>query len=526
MQVTTLSKKLPLSLSPYQAFYRLTGGNSTHTALLETAEAGTHHNPKSLLMISAAARVSARNSEITIEALNDNGESLLADLELETIAADFDINRQQKSIALTLKSITTSIEELERLKSVSSLTILKFLARQCEAENREDNQSTNLIGACSFDLVDQFESLPVVEKLTDDFCFYVADQLLIQSLDNQSAKLICKGFGSNAKNKIRLGVALEQMQHRLVEQISDNKHNFKFDNLVSAKSDQDSELVTVSLSDQEFAKKVEKAKQRIIDGDAFQVVLSRNYQVACEDPFLAYGKLRQSNPSPYMFYIQFEQGTLLGASPESALKVDANQEISLYPIAGTRKRAFTAKGIDSEEDSRIEYELVSDEKEVAEHMMLVDLARNDIARIAKSGTRKVTQLKAVVKYSHVMHLVSEVKAQLSRDFDMFDAYRACANMGTLTGAPKIKANEIIRQLEQSARGYYGGAVCVFNANQEFDSAIVIRSAYVCNDVATISAGAGIVYDSCPKKECAETYHKALPVINACIPMESKQKEVA
>jgi anthranilate synthase component 1 len=218
-----------------------------------------------------------------------------------------------------------------------------------------------------------------------------------------------------------------------------------------------------------------------------------------------------------MYFINFGDKQLFGASPESALKVNTQREVYLYPIAGTRKRAIDSStgSINHDLDSRIEFELVEDEKENAEHMMLVDLARNDLAKVVKPGTREITQLKRIVKYSHVQHMVSEIKGVLEPEVDSLIAYRACANMGTLTGAPKIKAMEIIREQEKEGRGYYGGAVCILNANDEFDSAIIIRSAVVSNGIAKITAGAGIVYDSEPQLEALETVNKAKAVIDAC-----------
>lgn len=263
---------------------------------------------------------------------------------------------------------------------------------------------------------------------------------------------------------------------------------------------------------------VEQLKQRIVAGDIFQVVPSRCFSLACPDPIAAYAKLKQQNPSPYMFYLQDAAFTLFGASPESALKYEqSNRQVEIYPIAGTRRRGFAADGsIDNDLDSRIELELRQDEKEKAEHLMLVDLARNDVARISVAGSRYVKELLKVDRYSYVMHLVSRVIGTLKPELDALHAYQACMNMGTLVGAPKVKAAELIRGVEGKRRGSYGGAVGYLAGNGDFDSCIVIRSAYVANNMAYIQAGAGVVFDSVPQDEANETRSKAQAVINAIL----------
>ncbi len=504
MYVNTLTKKLPLSLTPFEAYNRLcVAGNKAHSALLETAEVGTHNHQKSVIMVSAAVKIYATNHHVILEALNENGTSFLQNFDNSDLK-QFVIEQDEQQIQLTLKNSPPNIDEEKRLTESSVLDILKEIIKQTHSANIENNQSSCLIGAFSFDLVDQFEQLPAVDKQDEDYCFYLADQLLIQSIDSQSAIIVVKGFADNGNNTIRLGLNIDTIEknlnnpvkHRVAKTIANN--------------------IALDLSDEVFAEKVNAIKQNIIDGDAFQVVLSRTYQVDCADALTSYDVLRQTNPSPYMYFINFGDKQLLGASPESALKVNRQKEVLLYPIAGTRKRAVSEAGIDYEKDSKTEFELIQDQKETAEHMMLVDLARNDLARIVQAGSRRVTQLKQLVRYSHVMHLVSEVRGLLKPAIDCLDAYRACANMGTLSGAPKIKAMQIIRQQEQKARGFYGGAVAIINANQEFDSAIIIRSAVVKDNKAFISAGAGIVYDSNEKNETQETYNKARVVIDACL----------
>ena len=242
----------------------------------------------------------------------------------------------------------------------------------------------------------------------------------------------------------------------------------------------------------------------------------------CSNAINAYTELKQDNPSPYMFYLRHPEFELFGASPESALKYDArSRQVEVYPIAGTRKRGFNPDGsIDRDLDSRIELDLRNDQKEVSEHTMLVDLARNDIARISETGSRYVKDLLKVDRYSYVMHLVSRVVGTLKQDLDALHAYQACMNMGTLVGAPKIKAATLIRNTEQKRRGSYGGAVGYLNGNGDMDTCIVIRSAFVKNQTAFVQAGAGVVYDSDPQSEVEETSNKARAVIKAVLRAES------
>ncbi|SDS72049.1 anthranilate synthase component I [Corynebacterium timonense] len=259
---------------------------------------------------------------------------------------------------------------------------------------------------------------------------------------------------------------------------------------------------------------------------------ARTFTAECPDAFAAYQRLREMNPSPYMFYLRglgrdgrpFE---LFGASPESNLKFDAaTREVQLYPIAGTRPRGLNPDGtVNHELDTRMELQLRTDAKEVAEHTMLVDLARNDMARVAEPGTRRVAELLQVDRYSRVMHLVSRVTATLHRDLDALDAYRACMNMGTLTGAPKLRATELIRELEGVRRGSYGGAVGYLRGTGDMDNCIVIRSAFVAEGRAAVQAGAGVVRDSNPQAEADETLHKAYAVLSAIAAAAGAQLEV-
>jgi len=255
---------------------------------------------------------------------------------------------------------------------------------------------------------------------------------------------------------------------------------------------------------------VDRIREYIAAGDAYQVVVSQRASAPFEgDPLTLYRALRQSNPSPYLFYIDLDGVRLIGSSPETLVRVE-DGEVTVRPIAGTRPR-----GGDAEEDAAHERDLLADDKERSEHLMLVDLGRNDVGRVARAGTVRVPRFMTVERYSHVMHLVSEVTGELRPDAGAIDAFRACFPAGTLTGAPKVRAMEIIDELEPTRRGPYGGAAgYVGYGARSLDMAIVIRTILAAGGMAHAQAGAGIVYDSDPAREWEETRHKAAALIKA------------
>lgn len=258
-----------------------------------------------------------------------------------------------------------------------------------------------------------------------------------------------------------------------------------------------------------YSEGVLKAKALIEEGEAIQVVLSRSFEADYDgSPFDLYRALRSINPSPYMFYLDFGDFVLLGASPEVMVRVEGGKAI-LRPLAGTRPR-----GKDAAEDEALSAELLADEKERAEHTMLIDLARNDLGRVAEPGTVNVDRMMEVEYYSHVMHIVSEVSCVLAKGVDIYDVIRATFPAGTVSGAPKIRAMEIIDSLEAERRGPYAGLVGYFSYRGGFDSCITIRSALVKDGKIRIQAGAGIVYDSVPEREFEETAAKAAAMLAA------------
>ncbi len=269
------------------------------------------------------------------------------------------------------------------------------------------------------------------------------------------------------------------------------------------------ESLKSNMKQEYFEEIVKKGKDYIYEGDIFQVVLSQRFEADMEgDSFMLYRALRMVNPSPYLFYLDFYGFTIVGSSPEVLVSVQ-NKEVRVLPIAGTRPRGKT-----HEEDLELEEDLKADPKEVAEHIMLVDLGRNDLSRVCKAGTVKLERNQVIERYSHVMHIVSDVVGHLSDDQTSVDALMQCFPAGTVSGAPKIRAMEIIDEMEPTKRGIYAGAVGYFDFSGNMDTCIAIRTMVVTGNKVYIQAGAGIVADSDPKKEFEETQNKAGALVQA------------
>lgn len=272
-----------------------------------------------------------------------------------------------------------------------------------------------------------------------------------------------------------------------------------------------------NISEEEYCRAVQAAKEYILAGDVFQVVLSLRRKLRFHaQPFDLYRALRRINPSPYMFYIRYGEMRLAGSSPEILVKLQG-RKIQLRPIAGTRKRGATP-----EEDAALERELLADPKERAEHVMLVDLGRNDVGRVAVYNSVRVTEMMVIERYSHVMHIVSNVVGELLSDKDLYDLLRATFPAGTLTGAPKVRAMQIIDELEPTARGPYGGAVGYIGFSGNLDTGIILRTIVIRGDVAYVQAGAGIVADSVPRLEYQECMNKSAAMLRAIELAESSR----
>ncbi|WP_411961319.1 anthranilate synthase component 1 [Francisella sp. SYW-9] len=472
-----------------------------NTILLESAEIDTKDKLKSILVLNSALRVSCIGNKVFIKALTKNGEMAL-DTIRSRIKKTIQVNYNNDELVLTFDTKKdTNLNEHENLKNESVFDGLRLIKESFKISNEF---SIFLAGLFAYDVVGNFENIGDVKRKNKcpDYVFYLADTIMISDHQQKETYIQTNNFNSNNTNELDTNIKF----------INDNINND-----IDVKTEKFSNLeVKESVSDKDFCNIVDQLKSHIIDGDIFQVVPSRSFFLPCQNSLEVYKELKRTNPSPYMFYMQDEDFILFGASPESALKYQkSTNQVEIYPIAGTRRRGKNSDGsINPDLDSRIELELRLDIKENAEHMMLVDLARNDVARISKTGTRYLADLLKVDRYSHVMHLVSRVVGQLADDLDALHAYQSCMNMGTLTGAPKIRAMQLISEVEKQTRGSYGGAVGYLNGYGDLDSCIVIRSAYVEDQVAEIQAGGGVVLDSVPIAEADENRTKAQAVISA------------
>jgi anthranilate synthase component 1 len=386
------------------------------------------------------------------------------------------------------------------------MDVLRAVAFSFRLASKPFRVTCGLLGALSYDFIDQFEKLPRNE--TDllgnpDYELYFADNIFLVDHERNEGYVVVNVIITNGNRAEIINEAQECFDY--YENIA------RFETPRAKKCEAPLSKPSTDTNQKEYENMVRSAKKHILDGDIFQVVLSRTKVEPCADePLDVYKRLRELNPSPYMFYINTPNTTLLGSSPELNLRVSGteNRNVEIRPIAGTKPRGRVNGKLDADIDFRYEAELKIDRKELAEHMMLVDLARNDIARVAQPGSRVVTELLTVEKYESVQHLVSNVKGTLASNLDALNAYLATMNMGTLTGAPKIEAMKIIRQLEKTKRGYYGGAVMYLTVDGQFDSCITIRSLQIKDNKAYIRVGAGIVHDSVPRTEFEETEHKA------------------
>lgn len=518
------------------------GSRPTNTVLLESADIASKQHLTTIAVLAASAQITCTGDTVTLKALDttDGPQALKAVAQCLSSA----VTRQSDSeLVLHLPSVAEdSAEEHARLRERSTMEPLRILTDQVVAHPH----LPLVAGAVAFDYLGTYESLPSVAdgaNTCPDYLFFNARIILVVDHPTGSCQLV--GASLDAAQLSAQMDALEAAINELpaqapsapAEQAAPAQQTTSAASVQQAASPEaqatpaasaqqaaeDTITAYPTMSDADFCELVAKMQQHIAIGDAYQVVPSRGFVIDCPQPLQTYRYLHDADPSPYMFYIATDDFELFGASPESSLLHSAKTgQVAIRPIAGTRPRGFAPDGgIDHELDIRLELELRSDAKEVAEHVMLVDLARNDVARISAPGTRKVTQLLRVDRYSRVMHLVSEVTGQLASDLHPLDAFRASMTMGTLTGAPKLRAAELIRQYEGTRRGSYGGAVGYLRGDGELDTCIVIRSAFARGGKAIVQAGAGVVSDSVPQREADETAHKASNVLRAIAAAQGK-----
>ncbi len=405
-----------------------------------------------------------------------------------------------------IRRFTTKATPLDEIKSI----MRNFKALHIKGLPRFYG---GLVGYIGYDIVRFFEEIP--DKNPDDLklfdsVFILTDTILIFDHVNHTIKIVSnvvlpdKKLSASQKNKFysRALADIEAIHSRLCKPIHEKE---------KGASKKEKVLVTSNLTKPQFCKMVRQAKAYIKKGDIIQAVLSQRFRIKTnKNPFNIYRALRSLNPSPYMFFLKLKDVNLIGASPEMLVRCEGGI-VQTRPIAGTRPR-----GKNEEQDKKMEKELLNDIKEKAEHIMLVDLGRNDLGRVCKPGQVKVTEFMKVERYSHVMHLVSEVKGIMDRRYDAYDVLRACFPAGTVSGSPKIRAMEIIDELENIKRGPYAGCVGYFSFSHNMDTCITIRTIVTKDNTAYIQAGAGIVADSVPEKEYAESVNKAKALVEAIV----------
>ncbi len=500
---------------PVRFFARLSDyGRKKDCCLFESREhlSGSQEGELTFGTANPALYVTGTGSDFRIEALTATGRRMIRYLASDARRFAFckSIEVTTDSITGTLNQVEQTMDEQSRLKSTNQMDVIRAVAFAFELASKPFRVTCGLLGAISYDFVDQFEKLPANESDilgNPDYELYFADNIFLMDHATHRGYVV-----------VNVMVTDDDRDEIVADARQCFDYYFNMANMSDPRAREMGGETAEPVSDTtqaEYEEMVRTAKRHILDGDIFQVVLSRTLSQHCgEEPLDVYRRLRVLNPSPYMFYLNTRNTILTGASPELNLRVGGADKrvVEIRPIAGTKPRGRLNGRIDPDTDVRYEAELKLDHKELAEHMMLVDLARNDIARVADAGSRLVNEMLITEKYESVMHLVSNVRGVLRSDLDALSAYLATMNMGTLTGAPKIEAMKIIRRLEKNKRGYYGGAVMYLTVDGRFDSCITIRSIQIKDRTAYVRAGAGIVHDSVPKTEFEETQHKA----NSCL----------
>ena len=464
--------------TPLSIYLKL--ANRPYSYLLESVRGGERFGRYSFIGLPASTRIEVRSNCINI--INDQG--------------------------------SERVEAEDPLSFIQSY-LLRFKVAPCSGLPRFCG---GLVGYFAYETVRYIE-----RKLSDhvspdsldlpDILLLLSEELIV--VDNLSGKLYLIIYtdpsiaGAYKETKIRLKVLL-----------ADLRKPVEIPNEIPVKPSK----VISEFSESDFIKAVERAKQYIFDGDIMQVVLSqRTSKIFSKSPLALYRALRNLNPSPYMFYYNFGDFHVVGASPEILVRLEGDA-VTVRPIAGTRPRGGT-----HEEDERLAADLLADPKECAEHLMLMDLGRNDIGRVADIGSIKVTENMQIENYSHVMHIVSNVDGKLKSGLSAIDVLRATFPAGTVSGAPKVRAMEIIDELERSKRGVYAGAVGYLGFNGDMDLAIAIRTGVIKGGKLYVQAGAGIVADSVPKNEWIETENKAKALLKAAeiaeLGLDSKVEEI-
>ena len=457
--------------TPVSAYMKMCGGE--YSFLLESVEGGEKWARYCFLGFDPSIIVSIKGNEVVVEK-----------------------NGQKESTLVTKGNPLTGLKDvLSRYQPVEVDGLPRF--------------SGGAVGFVSYDMVRSFEDIP--DDTEDDLQvpdarFIITDTLLIFDNVTQTIKIVSNAYIDKE--------SIEESYDQAVKNINTIEQKLKTNLPDDVTNSEPSNIDSLSCIESNFEKEnfisaVNKIKDYILEGDVIQVVLAQRLKFSIsKDPFTIYRALRSINPSPYMYYLKFGELKIVGSSPEILVRLE-DEKIEVRPIAGTRKR-----GKSEDEDRTFEIELLSDEKELAEHIMLVDLGRNDVGRVAKTNSVTVNEKFTIERYSHVMHIVSNVLGELKEGFDSYDVLAATFPAGTLSGAPKVRAMEIIEELEPTKRGLYGGAVGYISFSGNMDTAIAIRTLLIKNNTAYLGVGAGVVADSVPEIEFEETMNKGKALLKA------------
>ena len=454
--------------TPLSTYLKL--ANGPYSYLFESVQGGEKWGRYSIIGLPCHTRIKISGHEVTVENGYENSESFTVDDPLDWIEK----YQQQLNVA--------EVEGLPRftggLVGYFGYDTIRYIEPRLANDNKPDSVNTPDI------LLMLSEEVVVFDNLSGKLYLIIhVDPAQAQALENGQQRL----------------AQLERQLHETVPTYKPAAIGRKIteDDFVSG------------FTEQGYKQAVEKAREYIVDGDVMQVVLSQRLSIPFHAPPLdLYRSLRSLNPSPYMYYVDLDDHYVVGSSPEILVRLE-DDEVTVRPIAGTRPR-----GKDEADDLALEKDLLSDPKELAEHLMLIDLGRNDAGRVSQIGSVQLTDKMIIERYSHVMHIVSNVTGKLKPEMTAMDVLRATFPAGTVSGAPKIRAMEIIDELEPVKRGVYSGAVGYLSWNGNMDTAIAIRTAVIKDNILNIQAGAGIVYDSTPENEWAETMNKARAVFRA------------
>lgn len=494
-EAAALVRPLSIEADPAALYAILSdGGRRADTLLLERSTG------PSLVLDRAAVRIECRGQDVTVHATGEGSANVLASLAVRL--RDRVVGREDDRLHLMLPR-PGSPDPAERLHEPSAFDALRELVTGFAVRTSEEPFTLAALGVVAFDHVDVIESLPPAAEDPlgfPDFVFWLAESLVVVERSGR-ARAVCTAFGGDPTAYHGAAQRLSALVERC-DRAPPSPPPVQLG---------EPDFSDVDVDDSAYEAVVCAMKRHIAAGDVYQIVPSRTFRAPCPNPLSAFQALRRRDPSPYQFFLRSPDHLLLGASPETSVRVTPGAEgaiVEVKPIAGTR-----ARGGSEDEDDRLEADLRLDGKELAEHMMLVDLARNDVARVSRPGTRRVAKLMTVERYARVMHLVSSVTGTLRPDLDAVHALQACLNVGTLTGAPKLRATELLRGAERTKRGPYGGAIGWLNGAGEMDTGVVIRSAVVRDDIAYVRAGAGVVHDSDPAAEAEETRRKASALLS-------------